>query len=324
VTRLFLGVDGGQSSTTALIGDETGRVVGVGSAGPCNHVEESRGRGKFLAAIGGCVRDALSGAGAPSARFDAACFGFSGGPVDKDELAREIVPAEKYLITHDAEIALVGAMSGEPGVIAIAGTGSIVFGRNGEGRTARAGGWGYLFGDEGGGFDLVRQALRASLRQEEGWGPQTALRKALLEATGARDANDLMHRFYTAEYPRARVASFAKLVDDAACAGDAVARDILSGEAQTLATLVAAVRRQLFREGEAVRVSYSGGVFRSGILLERYRMLVELEEGARVAPPVYSPAAGALLEAYWLAGMNPKQLETISWNLSRTSSTHIA
>jgi N-acetylglucosamine kinase-like BadF-type ATPase len=324
VTTLFLGVDGGQSSTTALVGDETGRVVGVGRAGPCNHVEESGGREKFRAAIGGCVHDALREAGAPSARFHAACSGFSGGPADKDALAREIVPAEKHLITHDAEIALVGATSGEPGVIAIAGTGSIVFGRNGEGRTARAGGWGYLFGDEAGGFDLVRQALRASLRHEEGWGPKTALREALLEATGARDANDLVHRFYTDEYPRARVASFAHLVDDAARSGDAVARDILSGAAQTLATLAAAVRRQLFQEGEAVRVSYSGGVFRSGFLLERYRMLVELEDGALVAPPVYSPAVGALIEAYGLAGVNPNQLETTSWNLSRTSSTHIA
>ena len=324
MTKLFLGVDGGQSSTTALVANETGRIVGVAHAGPCNHVEELGGREKFLAAIGGCVRDALREAAAQAARFHAACFGFSGGPGDKDALARESVAAEKYLITHDAEIALVGATSGEPGVIAIAGTGSIVFGRNGEGRTARAGGWGYLFGDEGGGFDLVRQALRASLRYEEGWGPKTALREALLEATAARDANDLMHRLYTAEYPRARVASFAKLVDDAARAGDAVARDILSGAAQTLATLVASVRRQLFPKGEPVRVSYSGGVFRSGILLERYRMLVELEDGATVAPPVYSPAVGALIEAYRLAGMNPNELETISWNLSRTSFTRIA
>jgi N-acetylglucosamine kinase-like BadF-type ATPase len=324
VTKLFLGVDGGQSSTTALIGDETGRLVGAGRAGPCNHVEEPGGREKFLAAIGGCVSDALREAAAPGARFHAACFGFSGGPADKDALAREIVPAEKHVITHDAEIALAGATSGEPGVIAIAGTGSIVFGRNGEGRTARAGGWGYLLGDEGGGFDLVRQALRASLRHEEGWGPKTALREALLEVTGARDANDLMHRFYTAEYPRARVASFAKLVDDAARAGDAVARDILSGAAQSLATLVAAVRRQVFRESESVRVSYSGGAFRSGILLERYRMLVELEDGALVGPPVYSPAVGALIEAYRLAGMDPNQLESTSWNLFRTTSTHIA
>jgi N-acetylglucosamine kinase-like BadF-type ATPase len=320
---LFLGVDGGQSSTTALVGDETGRVLGAGRAGPCNHVDGD-GREKFVAAVSGCVREALTEAGAPEAGFDAAGFGFSGGPAGKEALTRRLVRAEKYFITHDAEIALMGAMAGEAGAIAIAGTGSIAFARNAEGRTARAGGWGYLFGDEGGGFDLVRQALRASLRQEEGWGPKTALREALLDATGAHDANDLTHRFYTAEYPRARVAAFAKLVDDAARAGDAVARDILNGAAQTLATLVAAVRGQLFREREPVRVSYTGGVFRSGLLLERYRMLSELEDGVSVAAPVYGPAAGALLTAYRTAEMNPKQLETICWNLSHTSSTRIA
>lgn len=303
--RLFLGVDGGQSSTTALVGDETGRVLGSGHGGPCNHVGAAEGRDKFVRAIGGCVGAALENAGlAEDERFETACLGFSGGPEDKDALTREIVSADYYSITDDALIGLVGATRGEPGLITIAGTGSIAFGRNAEGRTARAGGWGFAFGDEGGGFDLVRQALRAALRYEEGWGPETNLLPALIEAAGARDANHLLHRFYTTEYPRARVASFAKLVDEVACAGDSVARDILNGAAQSLATLTAAVRGQLFEPGKLAQVSYAGGVFRSAILLERFRMLVELEEGNRVAAPAYGPAAGALIEAYRLAGVN--------------------
>ncbi len=166
---------------------------------------------------------------------------------------RELVQASRYTITHDAWIALAGATAGEPGVIAIAGTGSMAFGRNREDRTARAGGWGYAFGDEGSAFDLVRQALRAVLRSEEGWGPRTALRELLLESTGATDANALLHLFYTAEYPRQRVASFAPLVDQAAAAGDPVAQDILKHAAQSLATFVAAVRDQLFGPRETVR-----------------------------------------------------------------------
>src|SRR5258708_21745706 len=105
---------------------------------------------------------------------------------------------DRLTVAHDGFIALAGATAGAPGIIAIAGTGSFCFGRNASGRTARAGGWGYIFGDEGGGFDLTRQALRAALRMEEGWGPPTVLRQRLLEATGAADANDLLHRFYTA------------------------------------------------------------------------------------------------------------------------------
>ena len=160
-------------------------------------------------------------AGITEVRFAAACLGLSGGPHDKEALVREMIAAEHYRITNDAVIALLGATAGEPGVIAIAGTGSIAYGRNAEGRTARAGGWGYVFGDEGGAFDLVRQAVRASLRKEEGWGHATALREALLEATGASDMNDLLHRFYTPAYPRARIASYAVLVDEAARNGDA-------------------------------------------------------------------------------------------------------
>jgi len=295
--RLFLGIDGGQSSTTALVGDERGRVAGIGRAGPCNHAAAEEGREKFRRAIGESVR-----AAAGDARFECACLGLSGGPEDKEELAREIIRADRYLLTHDAAVALTGATGGGPGIIVIAGTGSMAFGRNAERRTARAGGWGYIFGDEGGGFDLVRQGLRAALRMEEGWGAPTRLREALLEATGATSSHDLLHRFYSGDFPRHRIASFAPIVEQAAVAGDGAAREILMSAAQTLATLASSVRVQLFASGESPVVSCAGGVFRSAPLLERFHMLVELA-GARVAAPKYGPAAGALLEAYRASGI---------------------
>lgn len=360
--KVFLGVDGGQSSTTALVGDENGRVLGVGRAGPCNHAGAAEGREKFVQALGACVGDALAqareaiqaaGATTSAIQFECACLGFSGGPADKEALAREIVHANHYAFTHDAFIALSGATAGGHGVVTIAGTGSIAFGRNSVGRAARAGGWGYTFGDEGGAFDLVRKAVRAALRFEEGWGPPTALRDALLDATassaqlkrdgapfgserstsqlrrdsmerssflgspgsdadsagsisssgGAGSINDLLHRFYTDEYPRDRIAAFAPLVDQVALSGDAVARDILNGAAQSLATIAAAVREQLFAPAEIVTTSYVGGAFRSVMLLERFRLLVELVDGNRVTAPRFGPAAGALIEAYRLAGI---------------------
>jgi N-acetylglucosamine kinase len=304
VSRWFLGVDGGQSSTSALIGDEAGHVVGVGYAGPCNHVSSVESQARFRGAIGGAVGAALQAAGLTEATFASACLGLSGGPADKEALVRELVTAEQYRFTNDAVIALLGATGGAPGVIAIAGTGSIAYGRNSAGQTARAGGWGYVFGDEGGAFDLVRQAVRAALRHEEGWGHPTALREALLEATGAHDVNDLLHRFYTPEYPRSRVASYATLVDEAARNGDTAARDILHAAAQALATFVAAVRRQLFHRGEPAHISYIGGVFRSEILRERFTMLAQLESDCPVHAPALGPAAGALMEAYRMAGRN--------------------
>jgi N-acetylglucosamine kinase-like BadF-type ATPase len=303
--RFFLGVDGGQSGTKALIGDETGRVLGAGSGGPCNHAAAAEGRQKLVRAVRESVAAACAQASLdPHAlHFAAACFGMSGGPQDKQAILREILPADVVVVTDDAVIALAGATAGEPGIVTIAGTGSIAFGRNAAGGTARTGGWGYIFGDEGGGFDIARQALRAALRAEEGWGPPTALVLALRDATGSADVNGGLHRFYTPDWPRSRVAALAPLVDEAAMAGDAVARDILHNAAQQLAVLTSAVRRQLWQPGEPARVAWIGGVFRSRILLERYRCLVELEEGNRAGPPEYGPAEGALIEAYRAVGL---------------------
>jgi N-acetylglucosamine kinase-like BadF-type ATPase len=298
--KFFLGVDGGQSGTTAMIGDDTGQVLGTGHAGPSNHVSTAESPARFREAIGGAVRAATEAAGLADVRFAGACLGLSGGTVGKEALARETVSAGKYRIENDAVIALAGATAGAPGIIAIAGTGSIAFGRNAARRIARAGGWGYVFGDEGGAFDLVRQALRAALRQEEGWGPATALRGALMNATAAPDINTLLHWFYTPEFPKARIASFAKLVDEAARGGDAIAREILQTSAKELAALVAAVRRQLFHRGDGPRISYIGGVFHSEILRERFAALVELENEIQIHPPAFGPAAGALIEAYRL------------------------
>src|SRR5260370_6297229 len=197
--KYFLGVDGGQSSTTAVSGDEAGRVIGIGRGGPSNHVGAAEGRAKFVNAVEQCVTAACVKGGVDPAntRITSACLGFSGGPADKESIVNEILSSERTLVTHDGLIALSGATAGRPGLITIAGTGSFAFGRNAAGEMARAGGWGYIFGDEGGGFFITRQALRAALRFEEGWGPPTALRPMFLEATGGPDLHALLHRLFT-------------------------------------------------------------------------------------------------------------------------------
>ena len=310
--NLYLGVDGGQSGTKALIGDETGRVLGAGEAGPCNHAAAAEGRAKLERGVRGSVAIACQHAGLDpdNLRFEAACFGMSGGPEDKQEILESILRSERIVVTNDAVIALAGATEEGEGIITIAGTGSIAFGRNPEGRTARAGGWGYVYGDEGGAFDIARQAARAALRVHEGWGPPTKLHAALLEATASKDANEMLHRFYGPEWPRSRVATLAPLVDAAAGEGDGIASAILDRAAQELALLAGAVRSRLWREGEDVRVAYIGGVFRSRRVLERFQTLLELVSGTRVGPPRYGPSEGALLEAYRAAGIRLPELKT--------------
>lgn len=307
MSRLFLGVDGGQSSTTAVIGDETGRILGSGRGGPCNHVGKAEGRERFLNAIRDSVGLACETAGLDLAAlcFEHAFFGLSGGPEERREIIQEVLRADAISLSHDGLVALAGAHAGQPGIITIAGTGTISFGRNAAGKYARAGGWGYIYGDEGGGFDLVRQAVRAILRQEEGWGPPTLLTAALLQATGQSLANDLLHLLYGAEYPRAKVARLAPLVDHAAVQGDRVALEILHSAAQQLACYSAAVRQQLFASGEPVRIAAIGGAFQSALLFTRFQTLLELEEGCALTRPLHGPAVGALIEAYRAAGLNP-------------------
>ena len=303
--KLFLGVDGGQSGTTAMIGDETGRILGTGDAGPCNHAAAGEGRAKLERAITGSVSAACGQAGLDpaSVHFEAACFGMSGGPEDKREILAATLRVDRLVVTNDAVIALAGATRTGQGIITIAGTGSIAFGRNPAGRSARAGGWGHIFGDEGGGFDIARQAARAVLRLEEGWGPATVLREMLLAATGSESANEMLHRFYTDEWPRSRVATLSRLVDAAAAESDGVALGILRGAARQLAMLAGAVREELWSPGTAVELAYIGGVFQSRILLEHFRTLVELPEGVRCGAPRRGPAEGALREAYRSVGL---------------------
>jgi N-acetylglucosamine kinase-like BadF-type ATPase len=289
---LFLGVDGGQSSTTALVADETGSILGVGTAGPCNHVGASEGPAKLKRTILECLNAA--GFDPAAFSFESSCFGMSGGPDDKEKLLTELVPSRRLLVTDDATIALAGALGGRPGVVTIAGTGSIALGQDASKRRARAGGWGYIFGDEGGAFDIVRQAVRAALRHEEGWGPATALTSALLAATGEPTANAMLHAMYTTAWPRSRVAALSSLVD--ACK-DSVAQDILLGAGAKLASYALAVQRTLSTED----FSYIGGVFQSEIVLTEFTSRLP----TKPTPPMMGPAAGALLLAYRASGISP-------------------
>jgi N-acetylglucosamine kinase-like BadF-type ATPase len=305
MSQYFLGIDAGQSGTTAIIGDESGRVLGVGRGAPSNQ----GGEAGFLQSIAAILHQAHSQAGLDKGvtHFSGACGGFSGGPAGKQAVLSQIVTSEHWLLTDDATIALSGALAGQPGIVVIGGTGSIAHGRSAQSRTARAGGWGYLFGDEGGGFWIVREAMRAALRFEEGWGAPTSLRAILLDASGSRNMNHFMHRCYTPEFPRPRVASFSFQVNTAAESGDPIAIRILQDAARELGLLAKAIRAQLFADGESVHCAYVGGVFHSRILLGSFCEILNIHSGLVPRAPLQPPAVGALLEAYRVAGVIPTQ-----------------
>ena len=299
--RFFLGLDGGQSHTTILIGDEKGQVLGAGLGGPTNYGGAKNTISKTEASIEEALRKALneSGLGRKTC-FTAACCGMSGDIEGAHTLVSRCIDAEHLEVFTDAHIALWGATESLPGIVVIAGTGSIAWGENDTGKTARAGGWGYAFGDEGGAFDIVRQAMRAALKAEEGWGPETTLKDLLLQNSGSVTVNDLLHRFYAEQLPRDSIASLSLLVDRAASEQDETAITILSRAGLELAQLAQNVRKQLFAPDKRVTICFSGGVFCAYQVMDTFRIQLTkiTNEPNVVIAPRRSPAHGALTRAY--------------------------
>lgn len=299
IDKLYLGVDGGQSSTKALIGNARGEVLGRGLGGPCNHARLGEGRAKLAAALSEAVGQALEPLGLTlaEARFHRICIGMSGGPDDKREIIHSLIQADSYDVTTDAHIALYGALEGGVGAVVISGTGSIALSRDGQGRIWRAGGWGYVFGDEGSAFDIARLSLRAALAAEEGWGPSTALRPALLAATRSDNANQLLHRWYAGEFSRDQTAGWSRLAEEAAAQEDTVAQSILESAGSRLAQLAATAAKMASLPAGDAEICPIGGVFANKSVLQSFCLGLDGLWGVRPTPAVASPADGALQAA---------------------------
>ena len=206
-------------------------------------------------------------------------------------------------VSNDALIALWGALAGREGVAVLAGTGSIALARSADGREARSGGWGYLLGDEGGGYWLGRQAIAAYLGWLEGRAPSGALVDLVGQAIGRRvqTVPEVIAWVSAAASHVSRLASLAPLVSGAADAGDDSAVDILSRAGQALAELAVSAARQLWPDAmtECRAIACCGGVWAAGRALEApfAATLVEGLPRATITPPLLPPVAGAVLLA---------------------------
>jgi N-acetylglucosamine kinase len=205
----------------------------------------------------------------------------------------------RVLLTSDARIALSGASPERidgPAIVVIAGTGAIAFGQGEGGATARAGGFGPLLSDEGGGYDIARQGLVAVVREIDGRGPATAIRELLFATGGVSSLTDLLERIYRSEGGAADIAAYFPVVLAAARGGDAEALRILADAGRDLALDVVTVLRKLGLEGSSFPVATIGGVFAAGPfildpLAEEIRRVAPL---ARVGPAAHPPEMGAI------------------------------
>ena len=288
---LYAGIDGGQSSTTAVVGDAAGAVLGRGLAGPADEVGEPLGSRRMATSLEAALAAALSDAGLPArtplAVVVAGISGYEGE-------VRGAVPdlgAARTELMHDAPIAFAGALDA-PGVLLVSGTGSVAYAEDGNGKSSMVGGWGYLFGDEGSAFWIARRALSAAMAAVDD-GRASRIREAALAMFGVKDLRTFARAYYVGDIDRKSVAAFAPSVCSLA-ADDPEAAVLVTDAGFALAVLAtkAAAAVGLSR---SFRVAFSGGAFadrelRAATTAELMRITREVE----VVRPRAAPEIGAL------------------------------
>jgi N-acetylglucosamine kinase-like BadF-type ATPase len=281
-----IGIDAGGTKTVCQLADADARIIA-----------EARGGGANLQALGELevekvlyrvMEEALGGRPIVP---DAICLGIAGVDRPGDAavvrgIMRRIGYQARVLVVNDALVALEAGAPGEPGVVIISGTGSIAYGRNSQHEAARAGGWGYVLGDEGSGYWIGRAALRAVLREADQRGRETLLTPLLLKHFGIAHAQGLLHEVYYSNLVPSAIGALSQCVEAAFREGDAAAIGILRAAADELEASGLTVARRLGMTGEPFPFVLSGGIFRA---------VPWLREELRRRLPVASPGSEARL-----------------------------
>jgi glucosamine kinase len=302
---LVMGIDGGQSTTRALIADMEGNLLGLGVGGASNHIHEPGGPERLRQSLRTALNGALQSASLPAdTRFAVALCGMTGGGPLVEQICRQELPAEKVVVTHDTRTALYCVTQGRPGAVVIAGAGSVAFGMNEDGEIASVGGWGYLMGDEGSAYWIALQAINACTRAEDGRIPPTWLKRVILEHFGVESLSALHRLIYSEQLSRGQLASAAQAVSDAAKLGERTAMRILSNAGKEMGLMAVVVLRKLGMQLHRVRVGLVGGVARATAPLhEAFRARVHRSTKAEVVKPRFPMVVAAVCMALEQAGM---------------------
>jgi N-acetylglucosamine kinase len=291
--------------------DDTGKVLNRGEAGASNY--QSVGIQAALSSIESAIAQATEHR--EGVKVEAICLGLAGVGRPQDiQVIQGLVEQLKtsnslavswalqptgVVICSDAEIALVGGLGYNVGIVAIAGTGSIVFGRNRQGETKRVGGWGHIIGDSGSAYHIAVSGLRAVLRAYDDRAEPTSLQQLLLQHLSLGSVEDLVEVVYRRGWGVTEIAALAPIVDRAASEGDLVASAIVEQAVQELVKSTLVVIDAIFSRDEAVEIVTTGSVWLSQSKLnERFAAsIVALAPLAKVIYPRHEPAYGAGLLA---------------------------
>jgi len=295
--RYAMGLDGGGSTIRVAIVEPDLTVVGESQAGTVN--PSVVGQTAAAELIRRAMREALAAACLTPQDIDAVAIGVAGASAAHSAdwlrgVVTGVTPKARIVPSSDYEVALVGAHGTREGVLVAAGTGSVAYGINSLGQSALVGGWGYLIGDEGSGYWLGEQALRAVVRAADGRGPETSLSEALLKTLGLPEPRSLIAWLYQTGVSRtAQIAGLAVVALEQAAAGDPVARQIAERGADELALMVETVIRRL--EADSLPIAFTGGILeKPSPLSEALCFRLGLDAIPR---PRYRPVIGAAILA---------------------------
>jgi len=309
----FLGVDGGGTKTRFALMDSARKLVGETKLGTSYFPEVGLEGVRSVLTQG--VATVLADAGIDATQIAYAFFGLPCyGEDSKATPVLQSMPASilghhRYTCDNDMVCGWAGSLGAEDGINIVAGTGSIGYGQRGS-RSARVGGWGEVFSDEGSAYWIAVQGLSVYSKMSDGRLPKGPLHTLINETLNLTNDLDLCAHVYGENArSRAELAQFSPLVVKAAAQGDVAAFDIFRRAGIELARIADAVRQKLgYPDGEPVRVSYSGGAFAAGDLLMKpfQSALANTSENFVVSRPLHEPHYGAALYA-------AKLRKTLSW-----------
>ena len=305
--KTILAIDGGGTHTECLAFSRHGDLLGAGSGGPSNHLLAPAP--VVVQSIRDAIAATLSTAQLPLADVECISAGLAG--IDYDGAGSHEASAifsqagfPGAILFGDSVIAHRGALNGEPGSLALAGTGSAFLAIAADGRMAKSGGWGPAFGDEGSAYWIAIEGLRAVARASDGRATPTALTAAILAHLDVTNVWDTVQRIYRDGLERHQVAALSEVVGAAAEAGDATAHTILQRAAWELADGAAAAAREAGLSPAGCAVSFQGSLLRRcrPVRQEFLRAVCERLPGCRPRDPLHAPVYGAYLLGCQAAG----------------------
>jgi N-acetylglucosamine kinase-like BadF-type ATPase len=296
--NLIIAVDAGGTKTDCLIGTTQGEILARTSSGPANY--QLVGGDGVLRVIKELLCAVDEYCSHEKCSFEVMWIGIAGvdRPGEREQITKALQTlgiARRVVVDNDAIIALASGTMGDPGVVVIAGTGSIAFGINEEGKRARAGGWGYILGDEGSAYHIGRAALNSVTRAADGRGQPTLLSQAIIDHFRISNVDGLVRLAYADEFGRINIANLAVIVAESAGKGDETAIRILGQAGAELGIAAGAVAKALKMESTAFPCVTTGGVFKSGSRVSEALMkeLVKAAPLSRLTRPEFPPVAGA-------------------------------